>query len=268
MLTNIHTFIIPAYKDSIFLEECIKSLKQQTIQSNIYIATSTPSEFINDIAKKHAIKVLINEHGGSMYKDWNFAYQSCKTKYLTLAHQDDVYLPDYTAKCLHFAEKNKNANTLIVFTDYNELITHTKKKISLVIMVKKLLLCGFLFKNNIKSKCIKKGILSFGNTISCPTVMFNVENIGSFSFSDQFRYNLDWEAWLRLANMNGKFIYINRKLMFHRIHSESQTTIQIQDNNRIIEEERIFTLIWNKTIARLLMKFYRYGSKLNAKTSD
>ena len=51
--------------------------------------------------------------------------------------------------------------------------------------------------------------------------------------------------------------------MFHRIHSESQTVIQIKNNNRMTEEEMIFTSIWNKTIARLLMKVYRYSSKLN-----
>ena len=39
---NDHTFAICAYKESPYLEECIKSLKNQTIKSNILIATSTP----------------------------------------------------------------------------------------------------------------------------------------------------------------------------------------------------------------------------------
>lgn len=50
MTTIKHTFIIPAYGDAIFLEERIKLLKGQTIPITILIATSTPSDFITDIA--------------------------------------------------------------------------------------------------------------------------------------------------------------------------------------------------------------------------
>ena len=47
---NDHTFAICAYKESPYLEECIKSLKNQTIKSNILIATSTPNDYIKGIA--------------------------------------------------------------------------------------------------------------------------------------------------------------------------------------------------------------------------
>ncbi len=261
-----HSFIIPAYNDSRFLEDCIRSLKQQTVPSAIIITTSTPSDFITALARKYNIEIKTNESKGGIAMDWNFAYRACKTKYLTLAHQDDVYLPEYTERCLYQAEKETNSDTLIVFTDYSELLTGKEKKTSLIVMVKKLLLFVFRIRNNYKNKFIKRSIVSFGNSISCPTVMFNTENTGSFEFSDKYRYNVDWEAWLRMARMEGRFIYINRKLMLHRIHSESETILQIKDNNRIIEEEMMFTLIWNKTNARLLMKLYRFGSKLNAKT--
>ena len=52
---NDHTFAICAYKESPYLEECIKSLKNQTIKSNILIATSTPNDYIKGIADKYAI---------------------------------------------------------------------------------------------------------------------------------------------------------------------------------------------------------------------
>ena len=45
---NDHTFAICAYKESPYLEECIKSLKNQTIKSNILIATSTPNDYIRN----------------------------------------------------------------------------------------------------------------------------------------------------------------------------------------------------------------------------
>lgn len=258
-----HTFIIPAYKNSIYMEDCIISLREQTIPSKILITTSTPSEFLFDIAKRHNIEIDINEHGGSIAKDWNFALKSCKTKYLTLAHQDDIYFPDYAESCVKCAEKPINWDNLILFTDYKEIMIDQPRRFSLNIYVKKLLLVMFLLKNNIKNHFLKKSMLSLGNPISCPSVMFNLKNIGSFEFSDEYKYNLDWEAWLRLAKMKGRFVYLNERLMAHRLHNESQTSIQIQSNMRIEEEERIFQSIWNKPMAKLLMQFYKYSSAFN-----
>ena len=47
-----HTFAICAYKESPYLEECIQSLMNQTVKSDILIATATPSKYIDDIAAK------------------------------------------------------------------------------------------------------------------------------------------------------------------------------------------------------------------------
>ena len=52
---NDHTFAICAYKESPYLEECILSLKNQTVKSNIIMATSTPNEWIQGLAKKYEI---------------------------------------------------------------------------------------------------------------------------------------------------------------------------------------------------------------------
>lgn len=57
-----HTFIILAYKDSPYLEECVLSLKNQTVKSEIYMATSTLSGFLESIAKKYDIPILKNRN--------------------------------------------------------------------------------------------------------------------------------------------------------------------------------------------------------------
>lgn len=46
-----HVFSICAYKDSPYLERCIRSLKGQTWSSHIIICTSTPSRYILHIFK-------------------------------------------------------------------------------------------------------------------------------------------------------------------------------------------------------------------------
>ena len=56
-----HTFVICAYKESSYLEECIVSLEKQTVKSNILMVTSTPNTFISEMAEKHNIPLIVNE---------------------------------------------------------------------------------------------------------------------------------------------------------------------------------------------------------------
>ena len=48
-----HTFVICAYKESPYLEACIRSLKKQTVASAICLATSTPSDYLKNICEKY-----------------------------------------------------------------------------------------------------------------------------------------------------------------------------------------------------------------------
>ena len=57
---ELHTFVICAYKESEYLEECILSLKNQTIESTIIMETSTPNDYIVDLAKKYEIPLYTN----------------------------------------------------------------------------------------------------------------------------------------------------------------------------------------------------------------
>lgn len=44
-----HEFVICAYKESKYLEDCIISLKKQKKKSNIKLATSTPNNYIENL---------------------------------------------------------------------------------------------------------------------------------------------------------------------------------------------------------------------------
>ena len=53
-----HTFVVLAYKESPFLEDCIKSVMNQQYNSDVVIATSTPNDFIDAIAKKYNLELV------------------------------------------------------------------------------------------------------------------------------------------------------------------------------------------------------------------
>src|SRR5678816_2877521 len=98
---TLHTFVVLAYQDSPYLTECLESLLLQTEKSEILVSTSTPSRHISDTAGKFGVDVLISKNGSGIAHDWNFGWNCARTNYVTLAHQDDVYAPDYTRHCLH-----------------------------------------------------------------------------------------------------------------------------------------------------------------------
>ena len=70
-------------------------MKGQNVKSDIRIATSTPNEYIYNLANKYNIKVYVNEgkkpeNVSNIGFDWQFAYNIANTPLVTIAHQDDI----------------------------------------------------------------------------------------------------------------------------------------------------------------------------------
>jgi glycosyltransferase involved in cell wall biosynthesis len=255
-----HTFVVLAYKESIYLEECILSLINQTEKSLIIISTSTPNDFITKIAQKHNLPLVIRDGIPTIADDWTFAFAQASTKYLTLAHQDDIYLPNYTAELLTKANKN---DTLIAFCNYHEIRNSQIIASNLLLFVKRVLLLS-LGINFVTKRGFNKWLsLAFGSPICCPSVMYNKEKLGEWQFDNHFKVNLDWNSWLRIAKMPGAFVYTSKALMYHRIHEQSATTVNLDDNFRKKEDIEIFTSLWGKSIGNLISKFYANSYKSN-----
>jgi len=257
-----HTFAVMAYKDSPYLIECLESLRNQSVQSRIYISTSTPSDFLTFIATKYGVELHTSNRGGGIAQDWNAAYQLATTKYVTLVHQDDIYLPDYLKECLRAAEKFPD--TLICFTDYDEIIHGEERKSTLMLDVKRFMLNTFLlFRKNLQSKFWKNALLSFGCPIAAPSVMFNKQMIPALQFSPEFFINVDWDAWYRLAGIKGRFVYVPKVLLRHRIHADSMTSTGLQKKLRQEEDLRIFRRFWPGLFAKAIAKVYSVSYKSN-----
>lgn len=259
--TPLHTFAICAYKESVFLEECIQSLLNQTVKSSIIMVTSTPSDFLNRLVNQYDIPLYINNGDKGIVQDWNFAYSKVETPYLTIAHQDDLYFPEYTEKVMQHLTSAKKP--LIAFSDYVEVRNGNIVTNNSLLKIKKMLLFPLRNKRFQSSIFIRRRILSLGSAICCPAVSFAKDNLPSPVFSVGFRSNEDWEAWERISKLKGQFIYLNEPLMGHRIHQESETSIIIGDNARSTEDYIMFCKFWPKPIAGLINKFYSKSENSN-----
>lgn len=256
-----HTFAICAYKESPYLEKCIISLKRQKIKSHIIMTTSTPNEYISGIAEKYDIPLYIREGEPDIATDWNYAYSKVETPYVTIAHQDDIYLPDYTVHVL--AKFHESTKPVIFFSDYAELRGRKIVKNNKLLIIKRIMLIPLRIRALYGSRFVRRRILSFGSPICCPSVAYAKDNLPTTIFKSGFRSNEDWEAWEKLSRLKGDFIFDKNILMYHRIHEDSETTAIIKDNKRSFEDMEMYSKFWPKPIAKLLVKAYADGQKSN-----
>lgn len=258
---NNHSFAVCAYGASPYLEECICSLIRQTVKSRIFIATSTPNEYISSIAEKYSLPLYINKGEKGLAGDWNYAFMCANTPLVTLAHQDDRYYENYTEDVL--AALNDCRHPLLVFTDYNELRAGATVTSNRLLKVKRLMLFPMKARCFWGSRFVRRRILSFGNAVCCPSVTFVKKNLEGFSFRNNMQSNIDWQAWEELSHRRGEFAYVSRPCMEHRIHPDSTTSGLLEARERQKEDIQVLKRFWPGWATRLIEHFYRGAEKSN-----
>jgi hypothetical protein len=255
-----HCFVVPAHGASQHLDECLRALARQTIATRTLIATSTPNEHIHAVARRHGIPVHLNpEPGGGIGADWNFAIGQATTPWVTLAHQDDIYLPNFAERILWALSRHRDAS--LVFTQYDELERARIRPASSLIRIKKLLLeLGFLGGSRASTVFFKTNTLRFGCAIPCPAVTLKANGL---RFRTDLKVDLDWAAWLQMARAPGAFIYIRERLMQHRVHPDSETSSAISAGVRFAEDEAMLHSLWPAIIARAILASYRTAYRSN-----
>lgn len=254
-----HTFVVCAYKESPYLEDCIKSVLNQKVKSNVIMSTSTPNEYIKNMAEKYNIDLYVNNGEKGIGQDWNFGISNVKTDYVTIAHQDDIYKENYLEEIVN--NINKGIDFVIAFTDYREVKNGQEIPLTRNLKIKKILL--FPLRKFRKSKFIKRRILSLGAAICCPSVTINTKIAGKTPYKTELKCDLDWDTWDKMIQYNANFLYIPKELMQHRIHEESETSNLIENNVRLEEDLLMLKRYWPSPIAKFIMKFYKKAVETN-----
>lgn len=251
-----HVFVVPAYGQSPHLRSCLQSLREQTRPSPIMISTSTPYPALDRLAQEFGAQLLTHSPNIGIGHDWNQALSQvqARTEWATIAHQDDIYLPGFAEETLAAASRHPEA--LMVMTGYGELVGEQVRSLTPMLGIKRLLLeLGFLGREQVAARSGKRRLLRFGCAIPCPAVSLRL-TAAVPRFREDMKVNLDWDAWLRLADTAGSFAYVRRKLMLHRIHSGSETSDGIRMGVRAQEDLMMFRSLWPEPIARLLARAY------------
>ena len=105
--------------------------------------------------------------------------------------------------------------------------------------------------------------MRFGCSICCPSVTFVKDTLPKQVFECDMKSDVDWFAWEKLSKLNGKFIFIKKKLMGHRIDESTTTTDIINQGIRTKEDLYMFKKFWPDFIAKKINKFYRKSENSN-----
>jgi hypothetical protein len=263
ILSMDHTFAIPVYGSAPKLGGLLASLRAQAgSPSEILLASSTPSAGLELLAKSHGIPLHINPRRVSICEDWNFALGAARTKFVTLAHQDDFYMPSYVVRLT--AALGRHSDVLFAFCDYSEHTPLGARPINMNLRIKRILRYrAFGARECITDVRKKVRLLSLGNPICCPSVMLDRSVMPDFRFPVGFQSNLDWMAWLDLAGRPGGIVYVRESLVSKGVHVDSETTVAIANRVREREDREIFDLLWPRPVAAALATLYRLGYRAN-----
>lgn len=256
-----HTFVILAYKESPYLEECIRSIMAQSEKGQTIICTSTPNDYIAGLAEKYDIPVKVSEDSTGIGSDWNYAYDQAETRLVTLAHQDDIYERNFLKRTL---EGINNADTpLIAFTDYYEIqrtMIATYRNFT-NLRIKKMMLTPMRNKGLRSAKWMRRLMLSFANPICCPSVTCVRDNLPYHMFDEELYGSIDWAAWELLSKREGAFVYIPETLVGHRMYKGSSTLKLISNGQRKQEDYEVLRRFWPKPIAKVINAIYSLSQR-------
>ncbi len=255
-----HTFAVCAYGESPYLKACVESLLPMREEgSGLILCTSSDCEFLRGIAAEYGIPYYVNPEGGGLGRDWNFALKTAAeetgAELVTIAHQDDVYRKDYLRELRKSVLRWGDAS--VFSTRCRNIDENGRRYIGRSERVKRIL------RLPLRLRCLngtvfgKRLTLRFGNSIVCPSCTYDLSLTGRDLFRENFRFVADWDALLRISGMPGRFVCTEKELLSYRIHQGSATKANIENHNREKEEMFMFSRMWPRPVAVLLMMLYR-----------
>lgn len=252
--------VVPAYGNSPYLDACLDSLLAQAAPVRVVVSTSTPSGFLEQACARRGLSLHVHGPAGrGIGADWNAALAQAGARGLaTVAHQDDVYDPTYSARIQEARREDPGA--ALYFSDSYEMDpAGTLRPPGRILAVKRILAwLALLGSVRVTEGWRLRMLLGFGNAIVCPTVTLNLDLLGRFAFREDLRTNMDWLAW-REAARRAPLRAVPGRLVGHRVHPDSETSRCIGDGSRRREDEMMFREFWPAPAAAVLAWLYGAG---------
>lgn len=250
-----HTYAVCAYRESPYLEECVRSLIKQSIRTNVIMTTSTPCGYITSVADKYGIPLYVREGRSDIRDDWNFAYDKAETDWVTIAHQDDLYDRNYVKIFLDTIPLYDDP--IAFLSDYIPIKNGQIGPRDINSRIRRFLRKPLKYPQLARKRFWKKAVLSLGNSICAPAVTYHKSVLGPSYFTSELKFNIDWDTFLKLAGESGAMAYAEEPLTFYRIHKEATSMEFIESHSREVEDTWMFQKFWPDWVVNVMMYFYK-----------
>ena len=222
-MINDYSVIIPTKNQSIYLEDSINSVINQTISPREIILINDNSED-DTIQKCESIfknrnfknfKIFHNQVSLGPAKSRNIGIMNNKSEFIAFLDSDDYWEKTKIEEQFKKFEKPNFLNLGIVYTSHNFLINnkiHSNYNNSQIAKYKGYLFYKLLTGNHISGSC---------SSVLCKKEVFEI--CGYFSENKEDFYIEDWELWTRISK-KFNFDFIDKKLLTIRIQNKSRSS--------------------------------------------
>ncbi|MDN5305284.1 MAG: hypothetical protein PWP46_2171 [Fusobacteriaceae bacterium] len=206
------SFLIAAYNEEKYIEECIDSCLSQTYENiEVCVTDDGSTDRTLEILKRKygtnpKVKIATLGHNKGKVVAFNNSYKMASGEYFALIGADDVALVDRIEKSLEFALKNNY-----------DLIWGRNRECDEFLIPRKIKIQKSIEKNKINLENLLNGNFVYGST-----VMFNKKIANkAFPIPESLKFE-DW--WLGfIAMLNGKIGFLDLELTNYRIHSKNDS---------------------------------------------
>lgn len=176
-MSDLISIIIPTYNGEKYIKDCIKSIQNQNMNTEIIVIDDVSDDKTIEIAKSLNCRVIINKTRQGQIIAKNTGIKEAKGKYWLTIDQDDILAKNALKKLVYEIEKN-NDNYIVMakLKDFCSIDTPEQKKYCKTKPYYGILTGTTLFKTEIFNKIgfWKKGIIT-GDVIDLENRLINTE---------------------------------------------------------------------------------------------
>ena len=235
------TIVVPVWNGARHLREALESLRGNRI---VCVDDASTDDSI-DVARAAGAEVVRNDHHLGLAENWNRCVELVATPFFVIAHQDDVYEPDFARTMLALLDAHPRA---FIAHCKTTAIDDTGRAISTP---------AARYKESLwpRHDPYEEGgeaalrRLARGNFIVAPSVVFRTEAVRAIGGFSPLDFVPDWEYWLRGVLAGWTIAGTQRRLVRFRRHAATATRALERTLDRYREE--IALQQWIEREARL-----------------
>lgn len=131
-MNNLISIIIPAYNGEKYIQECITSIQNQNMNTEIIVIDDISTDKTADIARSMGCKVIVNDEHKGQVAGKNTGVRAAKGKYWLTIDQDDVLTEGALRRFYEEFQKDESLKIVMAklkdFPDTSEQIKFCKKE--------------------------------------------------------------------------------------------------------------------------------------------